>query len=169
MPPRDIDRQEWTRVDPATSGHPAIARVETKDNPAGMGGGESLEQRRILDRHAPEDHAGEPRVEVGLRRLDRADATTDLAGNPGGRGHPTDKVGLHGRACLGTIQIDDVEPFCTAREKSRDHRHGIASKHGLLGVVALKEPHAVAATQVDRRPEFHRRAPQKGRGVSRGR
>ena len=43
----------------------------------------------------------------------------------------------------------------TACRETACHLHGIVTKHSLTGIIALQQPHALAAPQVDGGPEFH--------------
>ena len=155
MPLGDVDRSERTGLQPATHGDLAIPRVEPQHDPPRKGQGEFLEQSGVFNRHAPHNKPLHSRSHIRAGRVDRPDPATELAGHSRCRHHAGHEFGLQGDPCLGTVEIDDVQPPGTASRKPPRHLRGIISKHGLAGIVALQQSHALTAAKVDGGPEFH--------------
>ena len=70
------------------------------------------------------------------------------------------RIVLHARqidrqALAGAVQIDEVQMLGALLDELPGHGGRIVGEDGLLLVVALPEPDALAAAQIDRRPDLH--------------
>ena len=102
------------------------------------------------------DHdSGGAGVEQAGRRIHAADAAAHLDGyvqppRDGGDGGQVGRI-----AGVGAVQINDVETLPALDLPTFGNRQGVVGKDRFLLVVALVEPDAVAAAQVDCRYDFH--------------
>jgi hypothetical protein len=153
------------RLATSTAAHrdATIAGVETEHDPSRKLAGQRLEQLRPLHRRTAEHDAVDAGRQVGRRRVPRTHATAQLAGHARRLHHAAHEIRLDGHADFGAVEIDDVQPSGPGGHERAGHGDRIISEDGLPIVVALQEPHALAAPQIDRRPEFHGRSlPKRG-------
>src|SRR6185312_4818820 len=90
-----------------------------------------------------------------LDRLDRAQPAAELDGHAELPRDPLQMLQVRGSAVARAVEIDDVQPAGTALDPRarRGQRLGVVDR--LLREVALREPHGLAAADVDGRVEDH--------------
>src|SRR5207247_2180587 len=111
--------------------------------------------RRRLQRFGADDDARHaPRQRLGDMFFG-AQAAAELTRDAAGLNYGADASFVDGLPGLGAVQIDDVEVSSPIRDPAPRHGAGIGAEHGFLLVIALSQPHALAAAQVDGGVDLH--------------
>src|SRR5207247_2073362 len=140
---------------PARDAQPAVARVETDRDPAGMRATDRGGPLGIRDRERAEHRARRARGERRLHRRPVAEPAAHLHGDAHRGADGSHQVGLHRPPGARAIQVDDVEPARARRLEATSDRHRIVAVHRLAVESALEEPHAAAAAEIDRGIDDH--------------
>src|SRR5439155_130407 len=91
----------------------------------------------------------------------------ELTGNAGRLYNCPDAVAVYGTALLCAIEIDQVQISSAGRDPAPRHLGRIGPEDSLLRVIALPEPNALAAAQIDGRINQHGRRPLGPPGITR--
>ena len=144
------------RLGPAVHGDVAAAVVEPDGH--GHDGGDVVDERRVAHRGRAHHDAGDAGVGERPGVVDRAHAAAGLHGRPpGDRGDDRRHDAAVRRLTRARrVEVDDVDPRRALLGEVRGDGDGVVAVHGLGRVVALAQPHDVAAAQVDRGIETHR-------------
>jgi hypothetical protein len=78
-----------------------------------------------------------------------------LARNASGRDNPANAFAALRPASLGAVEIDQMEKGGALLDPPASHGGGIGAEDGFLAVIALPQPNALAATEVDGRKDQH--------------
>jgi hypothetical protein len=62
----------------------------------------------------------------------------------------------------GAVEIDEMKRICSLLNPTTRHGGGIVAEDGFLSVIALPQPYALAASQIDGRQDEHGREPPIG-------
>ena len=154
---RQISCLHFALVDPAAGGNLAVIGIDSHDDSAGMGLSKGDDKIRLLDCNSSENHPFESAFEQGFGALVAADATTELHGDRQGLGDCPDAAVIHGVACSGTVEINEMQPLGPLLLPAQGLSHRIITESGHGLVVPLVEADAGALQQVDGRNDLHER------------
>ena len=146
---------------PTTPGHPTSYRnlasvgVEADTHTAGVELTQHVDQLRGLDRRGPDDHALDTSAEELASRFDGANPSAGLDSARDGRADSLDGFEVAGRSGPGRVEVDDVNPARALRFELARDRDRVRVIDRLRVEVTTKQPHRVAAAQIDGRVEVY--------------
>src|SRR6516164_4595519 len=103
---------------------------------------------------ANDDALHSPAECLGNVRLGSQSAA-ELAGDIHGIDNCTNALGIDWPALFRAVKIDEMKISRALCDPASGHAGGIAAEDGFLAVVALPQPHALAAANVDGRQNEH--------------
>ena len=116
----------------------------------------------------PTTNRAQPEIQQLADRLLIANAAAELALNIDRRQESSCTLGrLSGKPSRGTLQIDDVQVLRTLLGKLPGNVRRLLREDGFLLIVALPEPDALSAPQINCRPDLHRKPFRRKRRPSR--
>ena len=143
------------RLLPARRRHVAAARVDADDDPLAERAEDVVEEVDVGERGRAEDHALGAGAQRVADRRQRAQAAAVLDRHAELVRDPLEVVEALRRPGPRTVEVDDVEePRARLDPRARGLDRRVAVD-GLLGEVALHQPHRLALGDVDRRVEDH--------------
>jgi hypothetical protein len=104
---------------------------------------------RLLDGGATDDHASHARGKKFIDDRKISDAATDLHRQLWDLGYIADDFPVRDGAVASAIEVDDMEPSRSEHSIPRCERCRFDVVHGLLLKIAMQQPNALAATQID--------------------
>ncbi len=152
---------------PALDGDAALACVDAQADAAGETPAHGLAPRRIEQGARAEDDALDAPAERLGDVFFAAQAAAELAGHAGGLHDAAHAVAVDRMALAGAVEIDEVQILGPLFDPATSHGGRIVAEDGFLRVIALPQPHTLAASQIDGRQDQHGREPPIERGAPR--
>src|SRR6185437_14483197 len=91
-----------------------------------------------------------------------AQSAAQLTGNAGRLHNAPHTFTVDGMTLPRPVEIHQMQIGCSLLDPAAGHGGGIVAEDGLLSVIALAQSHTLAASQIDRRQDQHRRKPPMG-------
>ena len=136
---------------PAVDGHKAVLHVHAHGNFVAVFLRHFRRKRKVFDGHSAKDAAVDPQVQIAADALLVPDAAAHLDVQPALPGDGGDGVHVGGGVVLGAVQIDHMQEFCPGLHKGAGLRRRVGVVDGHPVIIALIQPHGLAAAQVDGR------------------
>ena len=153
-----VDRRNLARLEPAVGGGPAVAGIDSQHQPARILPAHAAEPFRIRQRRRADHQSRQPEIEQLANRLLVANAAAELALDIDGRQNLLHARQIDRQAFARTLQIDDVQMLRALLGKLPGDVRRILREDGFLLIVALPEPDALSAPQINCRPDLHRKS-----------
>src|SRR5690606_17928226 len=142
---------------PAIGGDLAVARVQAHDDAAGEGAAGVMQEARVLYCGRADDDIRNAGVEVGLDRVQVADAAADLDRDlvADGIEDRLDGGVVFGLARHGAIQVDQMQAARAQVEPVCGHGGGVFREYRCLVEVSLAQAYAAPVFEIDGGDQQH--------------
>ena len=153
--PCQCRRLHLARLQPAVGRHAPVAGIDSHHEPVGKLPAHLPKPRRPLERLRPDHQPLQPQLQqVGDRRF-VANPAAELTRNLDRSRIAAMAARLARLSVAGSIQVHQMQLPRPGVHPTARHRRRIVAEHRLLAVVPLPQANALAATQVNGRPNLH--------------